>query len=40
MVANITRIPHHSGFWVAFFPLRLAGGTGSPARALALWEVA
>ncbi len=38
MVANITRIPRHSGFWVAFFPLRLVGGTGSPARALALWE--
>jgi kynurenine formamidase len=38
MVNNITRIPRHSGFWVAFFPLRLVGGTGSPARALALWE--
>jgi kynurenine formamidase len=38
MVANITRIPRHSGFWVAFLPLRLVGGTGSPARALALWE--
>jgi kynurenine formamidase len=39
MVANITRIPRHSGFWVAFFPLRLVGGTGSPARALALWPL-
>jgi len=39
MVDNITRIPRHRGFWVAFFPLRLVGGTGSPARALALWEV-
>lgn len=39
MVANIARIPRHDGFWVAFFPLRLVGGTGSPARAIALWEV-
>jgi kynurenine formamidase len=38
MVANIRRIPRHTGFWVGFFPLRLVGGTGSPARALALWE--
>jgi kynurenine formamidase len=37
MVANITRIPRHDGFWVLFFPLRLVGGTGSPARAIALW---
>jgi kynurenine formamidase len=37
-VVNIERIPQHSGFWVGFFPLRLAGGTGSPARAVALWE--
>jgi kynurenine formamidase len=40
MVANMTRIPMHEGFWVAFFPLRLVGGTGAPARAIALWEVA
>ena len=39
MVANMTRIPRHHGFWVLFFPLRLVGGTGSPARAVALWEV-
>jgi kynurenine formamidase len=39
MVANMTRIPRHDGFWVLFFPLRLVGGTGSPARAVALWEV-
>ena len=39
MVANITRIPRHDGFWVMFFPLRLVGGTGSPARAIALWPV-
>jgi kynurenine formamidase len=38
MVHNITRIPLQEGFWVAFFPLRLEGGTGSPARAVALWE--
>jgi kynurenine formamidase len=37
MVANIDRIPLHHGFWVGFFPLRLVGGTGSPARAIALW---
>lgn len=39
IVNNIDRIPRHDGFWVAFFPLRLVGGTGSPARAIALWEV-
>jgi kynurenine formamidase len=38
LVANIERIPRHDRFWVAFFPLRLVGGTGSPARAIALWE--
>lgn len=37
MVANLDRIPRHHGFWVGFFPLRLVGGTGSPARAIALW---
>lgn len=39
IVSNITRIPRHDGFYVMFFPLRLVGGTGSPARAVALWEV-
>ena len=39
IVANINRIPRHDDFWVGFFPLRLVGGTGSPARAIALWEV-
>jgi kynurenine formamidase len=39
IVANIERIPMHHGFYVAFFPLRFVGGTGSPARAIALWEV-
>jgi kynurenine formamidase len=38
MVNNMTRIPVHHGFWTGFFPLRLEGGTGSPARAVALWE--
>ena len=37
MVANIDRIPRHDGFWTAFFPLKLQGGTGAPARAIALW---
>ena len=37
-VANINRIPRHDGFYVGFFPLRLVGGTGSPCRAIALWE--
>ena len=37
VVANIARIPRHQDFWVGFFPLRLVGGTGSPARAIALW---
>jgi kynurenine formamidase len=39
VVANIGRIPRHDGFWVGFFPLRLVGGTGSPARAVALWAL-
>lgn len=38
MVANMTRLPH-SGFWTVFLPLRLVGGTGAPARALALVEL-
>ena len=38
MVHNITRIPRDRDFWVMFFPLRLEGGTGSPARAIAVWE--
>jgi kynurenine formamidase len=38
MVANMERLPH-TGFWVMFMPLRLVGGTGAPARAIALWEV-
>jgi kynurenine formamidase len=39
MVANMELIPRHDGFWVAFFPLKLVGGTGSPARAIAMWPV-
>jgi kynurenine formamidase len=39
MVANLASIPRHADFWVAFFPLRLVGGTGSPARAVALWKL-
>lgn len=38
MVNNMTRLPREQDFWVMFFPLRLDGGTGSPARAIALWE--
>jgi kynurenine formamidase len=38
VVNNINRIPSHQDFWVGFFPLRLVGGTGSPARAVAMWE--
>lgn len=38
MIANMDRIPMHDNFWVMFFPLKLVGGTGSPARAVALWE--
>jgi kynurenine formamidase len=34
----MTRMPRHDGFWVMVLPLRLEGGTGSPARAIAPWE--
>jgi kynurenine formamidase len=37
-VANIDRIPVHSGFWVVTAPLRFIGGSGSPMRAFAIWE--
>lgn len=36
--ANINRIPRHQGFYFGMFPLRLVGATGSPVRALAMWE--
>jgi kynurenine formamidase len=38
MVNNMTRLPRDKPFWVMFFPLRLEGGTGSPARAIAVWD--
>lgn len=38
IVNNIDRIPHHEGFYVMILPLRFVGLTGSPVRALALWE--
>jgi kynurenine formamidase len=38
VVANIDRIPVHSGFTVMIVPLRLVGATGSPVRIFALWE--
>jgi kynurenine formamidase len=38
IVNNIERIPRHDGFYVMFLPLRFVGLSGSPVRALALWE--
>jgi kynurenine formamidase len=38
IVANIEKIPVHSGFTVMIVPLRLVGATGSPVRIFALWE--
>lgn len=38
LVANITKIPKHEGFYVLMLPLKLEGSTGSPIRALAMWE--
>lgn len=38
IVANINKIPRHTGFYLLMAPLRLKGCTGSPVRALALWE--
>ncbi len=38
LVANITRIPRHEGFYVLGMPLRFEGATGSPIRMIALWE--
>ena len=37
ILANIHRIPRHTGFSVMILPLRFEGLTGSPVRALALW---
>lgn len=38
LVANITKIPRHEGFYVIGLPLRLEGATGSPIRMIAVWE--
>jgi kynurenine formamidase len=38
LLANMTRIPLHQGFWFMMVPLRFKGMTGSPIRPLALWE--
>jgi kynurenine formamidase len=38
LTANIAKIPRHSGFYVVALPLRWQGLSGSPVRALALWE--
>lgn len=35
---NITKIPRHDDFYVAMFPLKFRGLTGSPVRAFAVWE--
>jgi len=37
-VANITKIPRHDNFYFAMFPLKFVGLTGSPVRAIAMWE--
>ena len=37
-LVNITKIPTHDEFYFAMFPLKWVGLTGSPVRALALWE--
>ncbi|HEX6487594.1 MAG TPA: cyclase family protein [Candidatus Dormibacteraeota bacterium] len=39
VVNNINRIPMHQGFSVIVVPLRFVGGTGSPVRIFAAWEV-
>ncbi len=38
LTANVNKIPMHQGFYVMVMPLRWSGLTGSPVRALALWE--
>lgn len=37
-LVNITKIPRHDNFYVAMFPLKFVGLTGSPVRAFAIWE--
>lgn len=38
LLANITKIPRHEGFYVIGLPLKLEGAAGSPIRMIALWE--
>jgi kynurenine formamidase len=38
LTANINKIPMHQGFYVMVMPLRWQGLSGSPVRAVALWE--
>jgi kynurenine formamidase len=38
LTANINKIPRHQGFYVLAMPLRWKGLSGSPVRAIALWE--
>jgi kynurenine formamidase len=38
LTANINKIPRHQGFYVLVMPLRWRGLSGSPVRAIALWE--
>jgi len=37
-LVNITKIPRHDNFYVAMFPLKFRGLTGSPVRVFAIWE--
>lgn len=38
IVKNIPKIPRHQDFTLLMLPLRWKGATGSPVRALAMWE--
>ena len=38
LTANVNKLPRHAGFYVLVLPLRWQGLSGSPVRALALWE--
>jgi kynurenine formamidase len=38
LVANVTQIPVHQGFWYLMLPLKFVGMTGSPIRPVALWD--
>jgi kynurenine formamidase len=37
-IANMKKIPRHTDFYYAMFPLKFVGATGSPVRAFAMWE--